>query len=56
MKEKKKFRLYYENCNNGNEFSIEINNYSEIKDALNKHPEYLLEEENWDCVHSEEIK
>lgn len=52
----KKYRLYYMNINSGAEFSIEVNNNDEILPALNRHPQYIAEPDNWECFDQEEIR
>ena len=54
----KKYRLYYENINNDDEFYIDVNNSSEILTALHNNPQYARDPEpdNWKCFHQEEIE
>lgn len=51
----KKYRLYFTNVNNGEEFSIEVNNSDEILPELQRKPQYLREPDNWECSDQEEI-
>lgn len=51
----KKYRMYYENINNGHEFYIDVNNSDDIQKALNKRPEYLADPDSWECFDQEEI-
>ena len=52
----KKYRFYFENVNNGDELFIDVNSSNEILPALQNNPQYVEEPENWECIHSEEIK
>ena len=52
---KKKYRLYFMNINNGEEFFIEINSNDEILPALKSKPQYVSEPDNWECFDQEEI-
>lgn len=52
----KKYRMWFMNINNGDEFSIEVNNSDEIATALQRKPQYVREPDNWECFDQEEIK
>lgn len=53
---KKKYRMYFININNGDEFFIEVNSSDEILPALKLKPQYNREPNNWECFDQEEIK
>jgi hypothetical protein len=51
----KKYRIYYMNINNGDEFYIDVNTNDEILPALNRKPQYVREPDNWECFDQEEV-
>jgi hypothetical protein len=51
----KKYRMYYMNINNGDEFYIDVNTNDEILPALNRKPQYVREPDNWECFDQEEV-
>ena len=52
----KKYRMWFTNINNGDEFAIEVDNSDEILPALKRNYKYLADPDNWECTDQEEVK